>query len=221
MKVNARLTSLISFFLIKTTATFVLSNYKNKIMKNLIITFVLGLFIVTNACSQSTPKPPKTPSTSTSTSYSIEFDYDDEKGSNSSVSIKKNENVYKLSARFGKHMTDDIKKTLMKELGKKELKVKGKTSTWTKYNQGEEVFECKLSQGRLRLYVDKEYASEKLIEEMGVLGTLLKDQISGTDSKKQAKEDVKTAQEDIRRAQQDLERAKKQLERLKKQTKDN
>lgn len=190
-------------------------------MKKIITTFVLGVFIVTNACSQSTPKPPKTPSTSSSTSYSIDFDYDGDKESNSSVSIKKNGNVYKLSARFGKHMTNDIKKTLLKELGRKGLKVTGKTSTWTKYNEGEESFECKLSDGRLRLYVDKQYAPGKLIEEMSVLGTIIKDQISGTDSKKQAKEDVKRAQEDIRRAQRDLERAKQKLERVKKQTKDN
>ena len=86
-------------------------------MKNLITAFILGLFIVGSTYGQSTPKPPKTPSTGTS--YSISFDYDDDKGGNRSVSIKKNENVYKLSARFGKHRTEEIKKILLKELEEK------------------------------------------------------------------------------------------------------
>ena len=101
------------------------------------------------------------------------------------------------------------------------MKTSGKTYSWLKYNQGEEVFECKLSQGRLRLFVDKEYAPEKMIEDMVVFGGILKDAISGSDSKKQAEEDVKRAKEEIKRAQKDLERAKKQLERVKNREKDN
>ena len=182
-------------------------------------TIVLALFIVGITYAQTTPKPPKTPSTGTS--YSISFDYDDDKGSNRSVSIKKSENVYKLNARFGKHRTDEIKKMLVKELGKKTMKTSGRTYSWVKYNQGEEVFECKLSQGRLRLFVDKEYAPEKMIEEVVVFGDILKDAISGSDSKEQAEEDIRRAKEDIKRAQKDLERAKRQLERVKRKTKDN
>lgn len=188
-------------------------------MKKIITAVVLGLFTIGSSCAQSTPKPPKTPSTGTS--YSISFDYDDDERSNRSVSIKKSENVYKLNARFGKHRTEEIKKILLKELGRKTMKISGKTYSWVKYNQGEEVFECKLSQGRLRLFVDKEYAPERMIEEMVIFGDILKDAITGSDSKKEAEEDVKRAKEDIKRAQKDLERAKRQLERVKRKAKDN
>lgn len=193
-------------------------------MIKIITTFVLGLFIVGSTYAQSTPKPPKThstSSTSSSTSYSIDFDYDSDKESNSSVSIKRNENVYKLSARFGKHRTDEIRKIILKELGREGLKVTGKTYRWVKHNQGEEVFECKLSEGRLRLFVDKEYAPERMVEAMSGFGTILKDKISRTDSKKQAEDDIKRAQEDLKRAQRDLDKAKSQLARVKKQTKGN
>ncbi|MBL4606194.1 MAG: hypothetical protein JKY02_11190 [Flavobacteriaceae bacterium] len=186
-------------------------------MKKIITTLVLGLFIIGNTYAQSTPKPPKTPSTGTS--YSISFDYDDDKSSNSSVSIKKNENVYKLSARFGKHRTEEIRRIVLKKLRRSGLTVSGKTYTWIKHNQGEEVFECKLSQGRLRLFVDKEYASERMIETMSAFGAVLKDAISGSDSKKEAEKDVKRAKKDLKRAKDALKKALREVEKLEEKTK--
>ena len=187
-------------------------------MRNSILVFVFSLLFITSACSQSTPKTPKPPKTSsTGTSYSIDFDYDDD-GTNSSVSVKKNQRVYKLTASFDRGRTNEIKKILLKKLGKRELNVTGSTYTWIKIIKGEEFFECKLTKGKLRFFIDKEYASSSFIESMVNFGDKLRDTITGSDTDK---EEIERAKEELKRAEERLKRAKKQLERVKNKLKDS
>lgn len=181
-------------------------------MKHLIFTTVIALFLSSNFFAQKTPTPPETPNKSKGTSYSITFDTDEEE-ENSSVSIKRNDDIYKFNAKFHESKTGSVKKVLIDKLGKSNLKVDGDTYRWIKSENGEKLYDCKLTETTLKIYVDKEYANSSVVHMIDELGTVLKDTISGTDSKKRAKED---AERELKRAERALERAKREVERIKK-----
>jgi hypothetical protein len=147
---------------------------------------------------------------------------DDSEYGNTSVSIKRTDAILKLNASFNKERTNKVRDFLLNRLQKDNLKVTGSTHSWTKNSNGEEVFECKLTRGSARLYVDKEAVSNSFYVKMDKLSTDLKDFISGSDSKKEARKNsehaqksVDRAKESLKRAQRDLERAKQDLERAK------
>jgi hypothetical protein len=184
-------------------------------MKNLFSITVVILFLSGITFGQATPKPPKPPkttssSTTKSNSYSISFDTDAKEG-NSSVSIKRNDNIYKFSAKFHESKFKSLKKLVVDQLGNKNLTVSEDMYKWIKTENGETIYECKLTEDRLRIYVDKEYASSSIINMMNDFGDVLKDAISGTDSKKSAEE---VTQRELKIAERALERAKREVERI-------
>ncbi|QOD61900.1 hypothetical protein H9I45_05520 [Polaribacter haliotis] len=189
-------------------------------MKTLLLPILIATFLTTSLFSQSTPITPKTPSkvttTSKGTSYSITFDTDD-KEDNSSVSIKRNDNIYKFTASFHESKTGSIKKLLVDKLGNSNLTVSGDTYRWIKTENGDKLYDCKLTDDSLKIYVDKEYANSKVVDMMDEFGEVLKDAISGTDSKEEAKKiaesELKSAERELARAKRALEKVKKRLER--------
>jgi hypothetical protein len=183
-------------------------------MKHLFLPTVIAIFLSTSLFAQKIPTPPKTPKTSKGTSYSITFDTDDAED-NSSVSIKRNDNVYKFNAKFHESKTGSIKKLLVDKLGKSDLKVDGDTFRWVKSENGDKLYDCKLTDNSLKIYVDKEYANSKIVEMIDEFGSVLKDAISGTDSEEDAKKDAERALKDAERA---LAKAKREVERLKRES---
>ena len=125
------------------------------------------------------PSPPKTPQTSTSKSYSaVEKDTKDKH--NSSVSISISDEDYKFKARYHQSKNEGVKAILIEELGKSNLKVNGNTYLWANGDYGNDVFECKLTKGQLKIYLDTNVASESFFNKIKTLGDELKYYISGT-----------------------------------------
>jgi len=186
-------------------------------MKHLFFTSVFALFIATNFFAQTPPIPPTTPKTTSTvsitkgTSYSLTFDTDDA-NDNSSVSIKRNNNVYKFNSKFHESKTTAIKQLLIDKLGKENLKISGKVYQWIKNENGEKVFDCKLTEDSLKMYVDKEYTNKDFINMIDDFGIILKDTISGSDSRE---EETKRAESELKSAEIELARAKKALEKAK------
>jgi hypothetical protein len=178
-------------------------------MKAIILTSAIVLFLSANLFAQTS-----TSTTSKGTSYSITFDTDDAED-NSSVSIKRNDDIYKFNAKFHESKTGSIKKLLVDKLGKLDLKVDGGSYRWVKSENGEKLYDCKLTDNTLKIYVDKEYANSKIVAMMDDFGVALKDVISGTDSKKQEKED---AERELKRAEKALANAKRELEKIKRRS---
>jgi len=187
-------------------------------MKRLFLPTVIALFLTTSFFAQ-TPTPPETPKTSTSsktksTSYSITFDtYDKEE--NSTVSIKRTDNVYKFNAKFHESKTGSIKKMLIDKLGKSNLIITDDTFRWIKTENGDKIYDCKLTDNTLKIYVDKEYANVKIVDMMDAFGADLKDAISGTDSDDEEKKNIGRALKDAERT---LAKAKREVERLKRES---
>jgi len=189
-------------------------------------TLALALIMVLsfNLNAQSTPEPPTPPEspgtkTSSGTSYSISIDNDDDITSNSSVSISISDDSYKFRASYHKSKNDGVKTILLEKLGKNNLVIDGNTYLWSDSQSSDEVFECKLTKGRLRMYVDTEVASKGFTEKINKLGNELKYFISGTDPKKEEAKNAERAKRDLERAERDLERAKRELARAERDAK--
>ena len=182
---------------------------------------VMALFSTLGLNAQSTPeppKPPKTKSSSSSTSYSIEIDTDDDQH-NSSVSISISDDSYKFRASYHKSKNEGVKAMLLNQLNKENLSINGNTYLWVDGQSGDDVFECKLTKGHLRMYVDTQVASKGFIEKINKLGNDLKYFISGTDPKKEEARTAAKAKREIERAERELARAKRELARAEREAK--
>ncbi|SEK31566.1 hypothetical protein SAMN04487910_0232 [Aquimarina amphilecti] len=141
-------------------------------MKTLILiitSLVLGL-LTTNA--QTT----ETSSSKSSSEISFTYDTDDEnkKFYRSFVTLDM-DNDYRIKIRFMKYMKSNVKSYLIDQFGKENLIIKEDTYLWTKELEDEEVYEVKLRGNRLRINVNKELASDKLIKRFGQIGRELKE----------------------------------------------
>ena len=193
------------------------------VKKGLSLAIVFAFLSVHGLNAQSAPEPPTPPKTTTTngTSYSISIDNDDDETSNSSVSISISDDTYKFRSSFHKSKNAGVKAMLLKSLGKANLKINGNTYLWSDSKSGDEVFECKLTKGHLRMHLDTDVASKGFLNKIQELGNDLKYYISGTDRKKEEAKKAEHAQRDLERAQRDLERAQRDLERAKRNTKRN
>jgi hypothetical protein len=181
---------------------------------------VTALFATFSLNAQTVPEPPTPPKTKTTsgTSYSISIENDDDEH-NSSVSISISDDTYKFRGSYHKSKNEGVKAILLDQLGENNLTKNGHTYLWSENKNGDEVFECKLTKGHLRMYLDTDVASKGFTEKVKKLGNDLKYFISGTDPEKETVKASEKAKLDIERAQRDLERAKRDLERAEREAK--
>ena len=183
-------------------------------MKSTYLTLGLLLISITTVFAQTTPQPPKTSNVSCHSNSTSEYSSSttvngsDNSEENISVSTSNSEYSYKFRARFGKSKTAKVKRVLLERLGKTKLKVSGSKYEWIIIKNDDEVFECKLTIGGVRIFVNKEEVSNYFSNEIKDLGKELRIVIAGNESKKHQ-------QRALERAQQELERAKINLERVK------
>jgi ABC-type uncharacterized transport system involved in gliding motility auxiliary subunit len=182
---------------------------------------VMALFSTFSLNAQTVPDPPKPPQTSSSTSHSISVDNDDDQKHSSSVSISVSGDSYKFKANYHKSKNQGVKAILLNQLGKENLTINGNTYLWTESQRGNDVFECKLTKGHLRMYVDTDVVSKGFVGEINKLGNDLKYFISGTDPKKEEAKNTEHAKRRLESAKRELELAKQELERVKRDAKLN
>ncbi len=191
------------------------------VKRTVCLMLVATFFSTFSLNAQTVPDPPKPPKTtsSSSTSYSISIDNDDDQEHNSSVSISVSDDHYKFRASYHDSKNEGVKAILLDQLGKSKLTKNGNTYLWSDNQNGNKVFECKLTKGHLRMYVDIEAASKGFIEKINKLGNDLKYFISGTDPKKEKIKASEKAKREMERAERELERAKRELERAEREAK--
>ena len=189
--------------------------------KGICLASIVALLSINNLNAQTTPEPPTPPKTTktSGTSYSISIDNDNDETSNSSISVKTTDDYYKFRASFHKSKNDAVKNKLINTLGRHHLEVNGNTYLWTNSKNNDEVFECKLTKGHLRISLDTEVASDAFTQKVIAMGKDLKYLISGTDRKEEEAKQAERARREIERAQRDLERAKRDLERAERNAK--
>jgi len=182
---------------------------------SLVLTMALVASLSSNA--QSTPEPPEPPTvskTTSSKSYSVTVENDDNQSHNSSISVSVSEDTYKFRASYHKSKNEGVKTILLDHLGKDQLKINGNTYLWTDNN--DDVFECKLTKGHLKIYVDTEVASKDFTAKIKTMGDQLKQYISGSNDKARSLAEAKRR---LERAERELVKAKREAERAAKEAK--
>lgn len=190
-------------------------------MKKLVISIVCIIFALTSVISQTVPVPPTPPnsnsttvstSSTTSSSYSID---DDGNYSSHSIAVKNHNSTYRFRARFNDALTKRIKNRLTKEFSDRNFSKSYNAYFWRIVKNDKNVFECKLDEGSLKIYVDKEMTSEKFQQRIEELGEELKYLISGEkpeDAKKQA---LLEAERRLKHAERAYERALENVKKVK------
>lgn len=159
------------------------------------------------------PNPPATPQVSLTRSNSSNSSNSITKNSNSShnssVSVSHSNDSYRFKARYHKSKNPGIKDLLISELGRKNLKINGNTLTWSETENGENNFECKLSKGRLYMYLNTENISKSHLEKIKNLGEDLKYYISGSSKSEDKTKRINDAKRKLEEAKQELEAAQR------------
>lgn len=133
-----------------------------------IVSLVLGLLTAQSQTDES--------SSGSSSSFSITYDTDEEHKAfyRSFVTLDTDDN-YRIKIKFMKRMKSDVKSYLIDQFGQKEMVIKDNTYFWTKGLEDEEVYVVKLKGNKLRINVNKELASDKLLKRFGLIGKELKE----------------------------------------------
>ncbi|MGY3793159.1 hypothetical protein [Aquimarina sp. 433] len=118
-------------------------------------------------------------SSGSSSSISITYDTDAEHKTfyRSFVTLDTDDN-YRIKIKFMKRMKSHIKSYLIDQFGQKDMVIKDNTYSWTKGLEDEEVYVVKLKGNKLRINVNKELASDKLLKRFGLIGKELKEMTS-------------------------------------------
>jgi hypothetical protein len=166
-------------------------------MKNIFIITVFTVAFSQFSLAQVTPPPP--PSTVSSSSTQSE---------STSISISHTDDAYKLKASFPKNREAKLKELIQKTLGDKNLDIRNGYSKWS---NNKKVYEIKLTQTTLRIWIDLNIASANLIEKFEVLGSDAKTIISGSNATVE-KERMQREAERMRREADRMQREAKRLE---------
>lgn len=189
-----------------------------KTIINITIALVItGLQLCSAQTTPTPPEPPQTPSTtlsSTSGNYKVSINSSDSNtGENISFSVTNRDDRYSLKASFPKGISPELLAYLMEQMGSRNLVQKGGKTQWIANVDGEEVYEISLSKGRLQLYIDKEIASDELIEKFGDIGRKAKAIITGKDAETEEVERLERQAERLRREANRMHSEAMRLER--------
>ena len=177
---------------------------------------VATLFSAIQGQSQTAPNPPTPPTTmsvSTNISRSISVEENNDVQHSSSISVSNSDDTYKFRARYDNSKNEGIKALVLKQLGKDNLLISGKTYLWTIEKDNNKTFECKLNKGNIKIFVNKNKVSHSFQNKIIELGKDLKNYISGTDTDKEEAKNTEEAKQNLEKAKRELEKAQQELER--------
>jgi len=176
-------------------------------MKNIFIITAFTLLFSQFGFAQETPLPPPPPNTTSTTSSSTSSSKTvSNKGKEStSISISHTEDDYKVRARFPKNREAKLKKLIQNTLGDKNLDARKGYSKWS---NDEKVYEIKLTEKTLRIWLDLNVASPGLIAKFKTLGNDAKTIISGN-----------SATVETERMQREADRMRREADRMQREAK--
>ncbi|MBC8754372.1 hypothetical protein H2O64_06795 [Kordia sp. YSTF-M3] len=173
-------------------------------------TFFISAFIVCMFQIGNAQKAPDTPETPTNI-VANHGNYSE--GGNTSVSISHTDDAYKLKASFPQSREARLKELIQNTLGDKNLNIRKGYSKWS---NNEKVYEVKLTQTTLRIWIDLNIASTNLIEKFEALGHDAKTIISGSNinvEKARMQREADRMRREANRMQQEVKRLEQQAAR--------
>jgi len=176
-------------------------------MKNIFIITAFTFLFFQCSIAQVTPPPPPNPQISSSS-----------QSESTSISISHTDDDYKLKASFPKNREARLKELIQNTLGDKNLDIRKGYSKWS---NDEKVYEIKLTETSLRIWLDLNIASPDLIEKFKTLGEDAKTIISGstaTVEKDRMQREADRMRLEADRMQREAQRLEQQIERETKRT---
>jgi len=157
------------------------------------------IFILSST-AQVTPTPPNTNShTSVTTSVS------------NSTSVSDSDDTYKFISRFHSSKKIQIQELLSAQLKEFGLKISGTKYVWSEERNGSLVFECELTNRKLKMFLDKNEVSNSFYKKINAVGVALQKMITNHRNTNYKYSALNDAKENVRRASRALERAKERL----------
>jgi hypothetical protein len=181
-------------------------------MKTTYLIFACIFTFAFSTTAQVTPIPPKTnysgnKHTSITTTIS------------NSTSVSNSDDSYKFTSKFQRSKRIKIQKLLTKRLKEYGLKVSGKNYIWSEERNGSLVFECKLTNKSMKMFLYKNEVSRSVYKKIKEIGEELQKLITKHSNVSYRHSNVNEARENVRRAARELERAKEKLRRAERNNK--
>ncbi len=173
-----------------------------RIIIYLVLSIILG--ILTGHSQETT-----TTTTASTSSVSISVDggnVDYEQKGRTYFSISDSDDSYKVRSEFHESKTDKIRSYLLEELGDEYLNTMGNKYKWKRSYAGDTGYEVKLSNGALKIYLDKELLSNGMVKKFKTITRNIKDYTSGRSSEERTAAQQKREDEKIKREAERLER---------------
>ncbi len=166
-----------------------------------------------NACAQDFPATPETPKTPNVDDMHTEVT----STVSNSTSVSNSGNIYKFTSKFQSSKRKGVLEMLENELNDMQVRKKGNQYTWTKVKNGETIFECELSNTKLKMLLHKNKTSYGFASRIKSLGNELRTYISAHKSFRYtaSSNSVGDAQVRVERAKEELRRSLKNLENVK------
>ncbi len=137
-------------------------------MKTLVLILVSLIIGLLSTKAQTT-----TTSSSSSTKVTVSVN-DDEKDYYRSFAIIDMDNFFRVKIKFIESLQNDVRLYLIDQFGKENMIFDSETYVWRKELENEEMYEVRLKENRLRINVNKELASDKLLKKFKQMGKELK-----------------------------------------------
>ncbi|SEC30404.1 hypothetical protein SAMN04489761_2626 [Tenacibaculum sp. MAR_2009_124] len=182
-----------------------------------LVLFLTSIFMK----AQETPEPPQPPTEVHSATEGRSYSYNtstkrNKRNSSSSISVKSTNTIYKFRASFNNEVTADVRNFLQNKFKEMKFTNSNGTSFWSVLKNNEEAFKCRVSEGVVRIYVDKEMTSTGFQERIVAIGKELKYVINGESVRESEKARKESAKRRLERAKREYERAERNYERIKK-----
>ncbi len=132
----------------------------------ILVSLILGL-LSTNAQTTTTT----TSSSSTKVTVNVN---DDKKSYYRSFAVIDMDDFFRIKVKFSESMQNDVKLYLIDQFGQDNMVADSESYFWRKELENEEMFEVRLKENRLRINVNKELASDKLLKKFKQIGRELK-----------------------------------------------
>ena len=179
-------------------------------MKTLVTFTITAIFLTAFTLSaQTTPTPPQTPTTHSVTNSTTYTNSSNDYGnSSSSISVKKTNSTYKFRASYSDDLTKNVSRYLQDNLKGMKFTSTNNTSFWGIVKNNEEAFKCKVSEGGIRISVDREITSEKFQNKIEKIVENLKYVVNNENPNEAKAKRVKEAEAALKMAKEAYERAK-------------
>ncbi|MEW7278222.1 hypothetical protein ABW636_06475 [Aquimarina sp. 2201CG1-2-11] len=139
-----------------------------KTLVTIVVHLIMGLLV---ACAQTTSSKSTTSSTKTTVKTCGETN---KENYYRSFTVVNNDENYKIKVKFMENMQNEVKSFLIEQFGQEKMITNTTSYIWKKEIDDSKMYMVELNENQLRMSIDKELASDKLLKKFMYIGKELK-----------------------------------------------